>query len=127
MRGLGCCRLSETPACAKLRTRRTGVEVGLGSAGKENDDGGIGMDVADHNPGPEAALATTQDLAQLKAAVAALPIDLRECLVLREMEEFSYKEIAGITKVSIGTVMSSASPVDGVVDRKRSGPATTPS
>jgi RNA polymerase sigma-70 factor (ECF subfamily) len=38
--------------------------------------------------------------------MAALPIDLRECLVLREMEEFLYRDISRITEVSIGTVMS---------------------
>ena len=35
-----------------------------------------------------------------------LPTDLRECLVLRELEELSYKEIAHVTNVPVGTVMS---------------------
>ena len=38
--------------------------------------------------------------------VAALPVDLRETLVLRELEELSYKEIAEVTQTPIGTVMS---------------------
>jgi len=38
--------------------------------------------------------------------MSELPIDLRECLILREMRELTYKEIAWITDVSIGTVMS---------------------
>jgi len=38
--------------------------------------------------------------------IAALPIELRETLVLRELEELSYKEIAEVTRMPIGTVMS---------------------
>jgi RNA polymerase sigma factor (sigma-70 family) len=95
-------RIVRNTAYTKLRPRRMGSEVALGSA----EDGEFGMDVADPDPGPEAALATTEDFARLNAAVAALPIKLRECLVLREMEELSYKEIARIAGIPIGTVMS---------------------
>ena len=42
----------------------------------------------------------------MNAALAALPAEWRECLVLRELETLSYKDIAGITGVPIGTVMS---------------------
>jgi len=38
--------------------------------------------------------------------LAALPTELRECLVLRELEDLSYKEISEITGSPIGTVMS---------------------
>jgi RNA polymerase sigma-70 factor, ECF subfamily len=55
---------------------------------------------------PEAALTRRQDLEQLECALSTLPVELRECLVLRELEELSYKEIAHVTGVPIGTVMS---------------------
>jgi DNA-directed RNA polymerase specialized sigma24 family protein len=42
----------------------------------------------------------------LAAMVAALPTELRECLVLREFEELSYRDIARVTGVPVGTVMS---------------------
>jgi RNA polymerase sigma-70 factor (ECF subfamily) len=42
----------------------------------------------------------------LASAVATLPTEFREALVLREVQGFSYREIAGITGVPIGTVMS---------------------
>ena len=55
---------------------------------------------------PEAALVRREGFARLDQALAALPAELRECLVLRELEELSYKEVAHITGVPIGTVMS---------------------
>ena len=42
----------------------------------------------------------------MERCVQALPADFREAIVLREMEELSYEEIAGITGVPRGTVMS---------------------
>jgi DNA-directed RNA polymerase specialized sigma24 family protein len=38
--------------------------------------------------------------------MASLPVDLREVLVLREIEEMAYKEIADVTGSPVGTVMS---------------------
>ena len=55
---------------------------------------------------PEAALLRSRECGQVRALVAALPVELRETLVLREFEEFSYKEIAEATQTPIGTVMS---------------------
>jgi RNA polymerase sigma-70 factor (ECF subfamily) len=43
---------------------------------------------------------------EIDAAIAALPIVFREAVVLRELEELSYRDIARITDVPIGTVMS---------------------
>ena len=42
----------------------------------------------------------------MKAALEDLSLEFREAIVLREMEGFSYKEIADISAVPIGTVMS---------------------
>ena len=55
---------------------------------------------------PEAALITQEDGTLLETAIAALPAPLRETLVLREIQGLSYHEIAEVTAVSIGTVMS---------------------
>ncbi|MFZ1081484.1 MAG: sigma-70 family RNA polymerase sigma factor [Candidatus Kryptoniota bacterium] len=46
------------------------------------------------------------DKQMLKTALEKLPDELREVIVLRELESFSYKEIAHIMNVPIGTVMS---------------------
>jgi RNA polymerase sigma factor (sigma-70 family) len=55
---------------------------------------------------PETTLIARDDLTLLNAAIGALPIPLRETLVLREIQELSYQEIAEVTGVPIGTVMS---------------------
>ena len=55
---------------------------------------------------PEAALIAKADAARLEAAIAALPLPFRETLVLRDMQGLDYREIADVTKVPIGTVMS---------------------
>jgi RNA polymerase sigma-70 factor, ECF subfamily len=55
---------------------------------------------------PESALIAKAATAQLEAAIAALPTSFREVLVLREIQELSYREIAEVTGVPIGTVMS---------------------
>jgi RNA polymerase sigma-70 factor (ECF subfamily) len=62
--------------------------------------------VADGGDDPEQALAKREALEKLDEALAALPVMWRECLVLRELEELSYQEIAAVVGVPIGTVMS---------------------
>ena len=55
---------------------------------------------------PEASLERKDRQRALNDAVLALPVEFREVFVLRELEGFSYKEIAGIAAIPIGTVMS---------------------
>jgi RNA polymerase sigma-70 factor (ECF subfamily) len=55
---------------------------------------------------PETALLEGERAERLRNALTELQPNYREVLVLREMEELSYKEISGIVGVPIGTVMS---------------------
>jgi RNA polymerase sigma-70 factor (ECF subfamily) len=55
---------------------------------------------------PDAGLIERADAARLEAAIAALPDEFRETLVLRELQGLDYRAIAEITGVPIGTVMS---------------------
>ncbi|HET7766071.1 MAG TPA: sigma-70 family RNA polymerase sigma factor [Burkholderiales bacterium] len=61
---------------------------------------------APEDEGPEAQAMRAFDRRMLNEAIAALPAQFREVLVLRELEDMSYKEIARVADVPIGTVMS---------------------
>jgi RNA polymerase sigma-70 factor (ECF subfamily) len=55
---------------------------------------------------PESLVIQQQAVERVHRALAALPPDFREVMVLRELEGMSYKEIALVVNVPIGTVMS---------------------
>jgi len=57
-------------------------------------------------PGPEADLANTIAAESVREGLSKLAVEFREVLVLRELEGLSYKEIAHVAGVPIGTVMS---------------------
>jgi len=60
----------------------------------------------DNRLDPEALLLQQRSVAHVWTALEQLPADFREVVVLREIEGLSYKEIAAIVRVPIGTVMS---------------------
>jgi RNA polymerase sigma-70 factor (ECF subfamily) len=68
------------------------------------DDGIVGVPIAAGNT--EALLQNRSDLRRLDVLIETLPAPLREVVVLRELHELGYREIAEITGVPIGTVMS---------------------
>ena len=55
---------------------------------------------------PESELIAKTEAVALEAAIAALPAPFRETLVLRDVQGLDYREIAEVTGVAIGTVMS---------------------
>ena len=60
----------------------------------------------DHSPNPESGLIGKGRRERIRAAIEGLPDEYRETLVLREIEGLSYREIATVLKVPVGTVMS---------------------
>ena len=55
---------------------------------------------------PEATLMHAADASMVEHALNRLPGPFRELLVLRELEELSYQELADVLQIPIGTVMS---------------------
>ena len=63
-------------------------------------------DRPDERLDPEALVIQRQTVDTVRQALEALPADFREVLVLRELEGLSYKEIATVVGIPVGTVMS---------------------
>jgi RNA polymerase sigma-70 factor, ECF subfamily len=99
-------RIVHNVACSYLKAGRPGMEISLDAGTGSVDEDGSAMDLPDSAPNPETALALQQHLSQVDRLLSELPFNLRECLILRELEELSYKDIAQITGVPVGTVMS---------------------
>ncbi|MBK7004178.1 MAG: sigma-70 family RNA polymerase sigma factor [Burkholderiales bacterium] len=69
-------------------------------------DAGVADSLADSAPTPEEALYSTQRLRALERALQRLPTEHREILLLREIEDLSYDEMAAVLNISLGTVKS---------------------
>jgi RNA polymerase sigma factor (sigma-70 family) len=64
------------------------------------------VDFASKDPDPEQAAISASDHAMLRQAIGAMPPVFREVIVLRELEELSYRQIADVIGAPVGTVMS---------------------
>jgi len=78
-----------------------------------DEDALLERETADPAADPEATLIARADAALVHSAIAALPLSFREIIVLREVEQLSYQEIAAITALPVGTVMSRLSRARG--------------
>ena len=64
------------------------------------------LDIEESSANPKTVEPHFADADAVRRAIADLPVEFREIVILREMEGFSYKEIADLAEVPIGTVMS---------------------
>ena len=87
---------------------RTSLASGNGSAGLVVHEGACDNrdELPDPAPDPEEALQRKSEAERVRAAIGDIPEPFREAVVLRDLEELSYAEIAQVTGVPIGTVMS---------------------
>jgi RNA polymerase sigma-70 factor (ECF subfamily) len=72
----------------------------------------------DESSNPEFQAIRTCEQELVRAALEELPPQLREVIVLREFEGLTYQEIATVTEISIGTVMSRLSRVRQKLQRR---------
>jgi RNA polymerase sigma-70 factor (ECF subfamily) len=89
-------RIASNTAMDALRRRKIVEMVPL-----EED-----FDAPASGPGPEMQLETRQRLRSLETALAALPVEQREAILLREIEGLSYAEISTALDIHEGTVKS---------------------
>ena len=85
---------------AKVENCRTAYDEDAHNV--EQDTSGIDLWRGD----PEILLLRHADQELINNALDQLPVEFREVMVLRELEDFSYKEIAAIADIPLGTVMS---------------------
>jgi len=74
--------------------------------------------VPDNAPPPESSLLVEEARQSVQQALEELPVPFREVIVLRELEGMSYKEIAAIADISLGTVMSRLSRGRAMLERQ---------
>ena len=84
-------------------TSRTGLAAARTVALESEDEGQV---VAMSRETPESILLDHADQQQVRAALDQLPVMFREVLLLCDVEDMSYREIADTLSIPIGTVMS---------------------
>ena len=73
----------------------------------------VGEDLTDHEyrleshlDSPDRGVERQERSSQVHVAISKLPPDLRECVILRDIEEMAYQEIVDILRIPVGTVKS---------------------
>ncbi|MDQ8732270.1 sigma-70 family RNA polymerase sigma factor [Bradyrhizobium sp. LHD-71] len=86
--------------------RRADNVVSLDEVSSRSTGAAFEADMASADRSPEQTAIASSDQALLAHAMAELPPVFREVIVLREIEDLSYREIAGVIGTPVGTVMS---------------------
>lgn len=73
---------------------------------RQDEDGEVAIEFSDPSPNPEEQMLEKEKSQEILNCLERLPQDHREVLILREIQGFSYEEIAQILKCSQGTVKS---------------------
>ncbi len=90
-------------ACVDL-LRREGRH--RAAAGPSLNDEALNLDIPDRAVSPQTAAEQAELRGQIEAGLAALPPDYRQVLILREIHQRTYDEIADILNLDLGTVKS---------------------
>ena len=87
-----------------LRAKKRRPTVSLTTINDEDEE--LQLDVPDPGMSPEELLLAAEDRAELTRALNELPVEYREILTLRAINDMSYTEIAEVLKLREGTVKS---------------------
>ena len=90
--------------CRGEFARRSGAPLNMGGETQEDEDAAPLWQEAQASP--ESEILRQRDAETIRHLVAELPEPFREAIVLREMNDLSYREIADLVGAPVGTVMS---------------------
>ena len=97
-------RLSANVCLDWLRAKKRRPTVSLTTVDDEDEE--LQLELPDPGKGPEELVLAAEDRAALTKALNGLPVEYRQILTLRAIDDLSYAEIAGILKIKEGTVKS---------------------
>jgi RNA polymerase sigma-70 factor (ECF subfamily) len=89
--------------CRAEQARRSGASAGIDEAEADDNAAPVWQEPP---PSPEAAIIRDWDAETVRRLLAQLPGPFRETIVMREVNDLSYREIAEVVGVPVGTVMS---------------------
>ena len=94
--------------CCRSATAGAGGAVALviHESGLSDSDAAQLSEQSDPGPTPEEEVFRKAEVGRVRSAIEAIPEPFREAIILRDLEDLSYAEIAEVTGVPIGTVMS---------------------
>lgn len=72
----------------------------------ETEDGQVQKQLPDDKPAPDSGMEKSEKSGRIQKALLELGAEAKEMIVLRDMEELSYEEIAGVLRLPLGTVKS---------------------
>lgn len=94
-----CCRTAQAGAAGSL-------SLVIHESSLSEDAATQLLEQPDSSPTPEEQAIANSEIDRVRAAIEAIPEPFREAVVLKDLEGLSYAEIATVTGVPIGTVMS---------------------
>ena len=100
------------------------VSLVIGESGLSDEAAAELSHKADPGLTPEEELLRKSDVERVRAAIEAIPEPFRETIVLRDLEDLSYAEIAEVTAVPMGTVMSRLSRARAMLAKELLPPAS---
>jgi RNA polymerase sigma-70 factor (ECF subfamily) len=115
-------RIATNLAISEMRRRKRRKLMSLtGLFQNDESDGDKEFDIPDEESVPEDSLLNKERSEVISRAISSLPEKYRLPLVLREVEEKSYEEVAGILELSQGTLKSRLSRGRGLLREKLKG------
>ncbi len=90
---------------AKSRLRRKGFMQLFSFLNRRDEENGV-FEVPDESSRADLRLESSMEEQRIQKALDALPLKYRQVVILRDVQELSYEEIADITGLSLGTVKS---------------------